>query len=271
MLLPSPQQQLDVTRADFLTNEFRRFVAQKGLYIQWEQNIACPCNIKSGDAGLDLFEVVDVDDSISFNPSCTACNGKGVIRHSSQQIQAIVTEAKGDYKTEKFGTGRIAGAKFSLLPEHLPSFGDRFRLIHSHIIQQEIITSNPNANNLDFTKHPIAVRRLELAGGPTDISILSLFITNADGTTNPTQPTLGVDYALTDNGSGLLGIDWSLGIANGGLFPQSGQTFSVAYYSNPIYTVTSDPHTLRDTNLRLNAQEIPTSMIVQCEARLEML
>lgn len=271
MLLPSPQQQLDVTRADFLTGEFRRFVAQKGLYIEWEQNLSCPCNIQSGDAGLDLTEVLDVNDSISFNPSCTVCNGKGVIRHSKQQIQAIVTEAKGDYKTEKYGTGRIAGAKFSLLPEHLPSFGDRFRLIHSHIIQQEIIESNPNAQNLDFTKHPIAIRTLELATGPTDVSILSIYITNADGTTNPNQPELGIDYALTDDGNGNLGIDWSLGIAAGGLVPSQGQSFSVAYYSNPIYTVTSDPHTLRDTNLRLNAQEIPTSMIIQCEARLEML
>lgn len=264
MLLPSPPQQLDVTRADFLEGEFRRFVAQKGLYIEWEQCLPCPCHVKSGSAGLDLTEVLDVDENISFNPSCAVCNGKGVIRHSSQQIQAIVTEAKGEYKTKEYGTGRISGAKFSLLPEHLPSHGDRFRLIHSHIIQNEII-ERATGNNIDATKHPIASRTLTLAGGNQIVSILSLYITNVDGTTNPIQPVLGVDYEINN------GIDWSIGINAGGNVPQDGQTFSVAYYSNPIYVVTSDPHTLRDTNIRVNAAEIPTSLIIQCEARLEML
>lgn len=269
MILQSPPQQLDVTRADFLDKEFRKFVAQKGLYIEWEQNLVCPCHISSGDVGLDLSQVIDVNENISFNPSCVVCSGKGVIRHSKQEIQAIVTQAEGKFDTRQYGTERTASAKFSLLPEHLPSFGDRFRLKNSAIIQNEIITRG--AGFQDSTTHPIFTRNLTLAAGITPISILAIYITNADGTTNPVQPIQDTDFTLVADANGKLMIDWQIGVNAAGNFPQADQQYSVAYYSNPIYTITSEPHTLRDTNIRVNGNEVPTSLIIQVEARLEML
>tara|TARA_Y100000592_G_scaffold30752_1_gene49043 strand:- start:13474 stop:14319 length:846 start_codon:yes stop_codon:yes gene_type:complete len=279
-ILTPKQQNLVKTRADFLDDEFRRFHAQKGLEVLWEQTAKCPSQVDTTEYGLDLRMTDDFDDfadegglSASHPSDCPVCGGSGIIRHSQQLIKAIVTNSNGEEKTDIKGTDRYDEVKFSLLPEHLPSFGDRFILVNSQIVQNEILVRGNTTSQvagLDKTTHSLSLRSLKLEPDTITRGTLYLHKTDANGLAVVGGALEeGVDYEVVDNG-GVKYIDFALGDA-AGTAPLAGQHYSLVYYANPQYVVSSHPHSIRDTVLRLKNVETPTPMIIQAYARLEML
>ena len=279
-ILTPKQQNLVKTRADFLDDEFRRFHAQKGLEIEWEQTAKCPSQVDTTEYGLNLRMIDDFDDvvdegnlSTSHPSNCPVCGGSGIIRHSKQIIKAIVTNAAGEEKTDIKGTDRYDEVKFSLLPEHLPAFGDRFRLINSQIVQNEILVRNNTKSTiagLDKTTHNLSLRTLQLDPDTIVRGTLYLHKTDVNGLAVVGGALEeGVDYEVVENGGDYY-IDFALGDGLGSA-PLDGQHYSLVYYANPVYVVSSHPHSLRDTRLRIKSVETPTPMIVQAYARLEML
>lgn len=280
-ILTPKAQSLTKARSDFMSEEFRRFHAQKGIDVEWEQTAKCPSRVNTNDYGLDLRMTTGLADdfsdegniSDSHPADCPVCGGSGIIRHSKQTIKAIVTNAAGEEKTDIKGTTRYDEVKLSLLPEHLPAFGDRFRLKNSHIVQNEILKRGSTTSTvvgLDKTSHILSQRTLKLTAGDIQRGTLYLHKTDASGlaVVNGNLEE-GVDYEITINGDDLY-IDFTLGDALASA-PLDGQYYTVVYYANPIYVVSSYPHSLRDTVIREKGVETPTPMIVQAYAKLEIL
>jgi len=261
MLLNTPAQSLTKTRADFRIEEFRKLIKQKGLRIEWQQTIECPCFLKSSSSlNLNLSGVNDINANESgSNPSCAACGGSGFIRHSAQEIKAITTNAGGEQEVGKYGLYRREKIKFTLEPEHLPSYGDRFIMKDSVIIYRDKIEIT-QAGSCTLNKVP-QTRNLNLAAGLTPVNILYIHRSDADGN------------ALADGEVDLADITLNgqvLTFNNPATTPVIGSKISVAYYINPSYVVINHPHSIRDTFVRKNAAEIPSPMPVQVECKMEM-
>lgn len=261
MLLPTPEQSLVKGRADFNVVEFRKLIKQKGLVLQWEQTIECPCSAQSStDYGLDLRNVADENaDRGGRRPDCTACGGTGLIRHSAQDIKAIVTSSEGEETVGKYGLLKQEKIKFTLEPEHLPSYGDRFTLKNSVIVWRE--TLKMPAGDTLTTSRPIVPRTLELLNGQETVGVLHVQQTDANGDGLLIQIPQA-DMTITANGE--------VQFTNPVNRPAEGTSLSIAYYSNPVYTVIEYPHTIRDTFLRIKNVEVFTPMLVQCEAKMEV-
>jgi len=260
MLLPTPEQSLVKGRADFNIVEFRKLIKQKGLVLSWEQTIECPCSAQSSvDYGLDLRNVADEDANRGGRrPDCGACGGTGLIRHSIQDIKAIATSAEGEETVGKYGLLKQEKIKFTLEPEHLPSYGDRFILKNSVIVWRE--TLKMPAGDTLTTSRPIVARNLELLNGPETVGVLYVQQTDASGN------GLLIDIPQSD----MTIINGTVQFTNPANRPAEGTSLSIAYYSNPVYTVIEYPHTIRDTFLRIKNVEVFTPMLVQCEAKMEV-
>jgi len=261
-ILNPKTQRLDKVRVDFFNNEFKRLIAQKGLRIDWEQRQPCPCFVSTADYNFDLNSVVDTFDKSEVNPSCPVCNGGGLVKHSQQEIKAIVTGINSDYDTNDFGTVLLPEIKLTLLPEHLPSFGDRFTLKDSAMTRQEVFETDnrivSGATQRFILSYPAATRTLELASGNVEKTILSVYYTDANGVTVGELNQAYLYNAQTN----------SLQIQQLNT-PPLGAKISVTYYAHPTFTVFGQPYAIRDTFLRVKNVETATSMPVQAYAKLE--
>ena len=252
------------TRVDFRTNEFTKLLLQRGLNLSWSQAAECPCHTKSTNYGLDLQNVTDINATPDeYNTACPICKGNGLILHSPQNIRGIITSAKGDIEITKHGQAQIETVEISLRPEHLPSFGDQFKLVDSVIIWRESqVKTNTNTQALS---RKIVSRTLDLATGEKTVGVVYLHIADANGLAVVGGELIeGIHFGIT-NGD----IDWTKGTTP--TPPATGRRFSIAYYTHPIYQVIEHPHTIRDTILmnRSTAQvETPTAMLVQAKAKL---
>jgi len=264
MLFPVPQQNLTLTRADFRITEFRKLVQQKGLRLQWEQTLSCPCTTKTqNNFKMNLSGVSDISAKAAGNsPSCPVCNGKGLIRHSAQEIKGIITSATGEEKVDKYGLVRDERVKITVEPEHLPSYGDKFTLKDSVIVWNEIVTM-PTVGNTIELKSKIVTRSLNLASGPTNVNILYIQKTDATGNAilDGTVPTTDFTVNVLTN---------EITFTNPATRPLADSRISVSYYTNPSYVVVEYPHTFRDTFVNANATENFTPMVVQVECRMEV-
>lgn len=261
MILQTPQQSLVKTRTDFRIEEFRKLIQQKGLRIQWEQTIECPCFVKTASSvGMNLIEVQDIDANQSGpNSSCPSCSGKGFIRHSSQEIKAIVTSSEGQVNLEKYGLHRKEKCKVTLEPEHLPSYGDRFKLLDSVTVKREVVDVVA-AGTITLSETP-QTRTLTLVGGNTDVNILYIYPTDANGVAQT-----NAEIPLTDITLNADVITFTNPINT----PPQGAKVSVAYYHSPVFNVVGHPHTIRDTFVRTNQIEVPSPMPIQVECIMEV-
>jgi hypothetical protein len=251
-----------LTRADWRHEEIRRLIIQKGLNIEWTQSAQCPCHQKSTQYGLDLRDVVDIDATPGANnQSCPVCNGTGLIHHSSQDIKAIVTTAKGDTEIGEFGQYRRDEAKFTTQSEHLLSYGDRLKLKDSVLVMRETLTKA--ASNTVTTKLPIIQRTLSLETGALTIGVIYCHLADANGLAIANGIRIQGTHFTVDNQGRIV---WN-GDAN---TPAVGTKYSISYYANPTYIIIDHPHTVRDTiNLfKTNNIETPTALPVQAYARL---
>ena len=261
MLLPLPQQSLTKTRADFRIGEFRKLIQQKGLRLQWEQTISCPCFLKSSTAlGMNLMNVVDIDaDEAGPNSSCPKCAGAGFIRHSSQEIKAILTSSAGEETVEKYGLHRKERCKITLEPEHLPSYGDRFRMLDSVTVKREVIEVSV-AGQLSLRETP-TTRSIQLSTGPTTVNILYIYPSDINGLAQ-----LNSEIPISDTTLNGKVITFN----NPANTPPVGAKVAVSYYYSPTFTVVGHPHTIRDTFVRTNTVEIATAMPIQVECIMEI-
>lgn len=262
MLLPTPAQLLNKGRADFKVGEFRKLIQQKGLNITWEQALECPCSIKSStNYGLDLIDLTDSDVNKSgYAPDCPVCDGIGIVRHSAQTIKALVTSAEGEETSGKYGLLKQERIKITTEPEHLLSYGDRVTLTDSVIVFRETLKM-PAAGVDVSTSRPIITRTLNLAGGATNVGVLYIQKSGADGI----SIAGGVDQADIQINAGGASITFLNGSA-----PVAETNLTISYYANPSYVITEYPHTLRDTFLRVNNAELFSPMLVQTEAKMEV-
>lgn len=258
---PSPPQNLTLTRADFDEGTFRRAIAQKGLKVEWSQAAECPCVSTSGDLTLDLSEMglpEDVEQTAST--ACPLCHGNGLFFHSPQEIDAIVTGAEEEYIAAQFGGVRDGVMNFTVNPEHLPSFGDRFILKNSVMLYRE--TAVVTALATLPLRFRIAARDLNLATGATTAEVI--YAHRADPVTKlgvlGGELVQGVDFNVVDGN-----VEWIVP-------PAVGSRVSFTYFINPSYIVISYPNSIRDTKIikRLPA-EVQLSLPVRVQAKLEFL
>jgi len=268
MDFPSVDQSLTLTRADFDLNTFRRLIAQKGLILEWKQTGECPCQPKSEDQGFDLSDIDDVDSGTGNSMACPVCNGTGIVYHSPQDVQAIVTSAEGEYLNARYGGYREGLVSITLNPEHLPIFGDRFTIKDSVMLYRETILMKAGQNIYPL-RFPIASRTVTLATGEATHDIIYLQVADANtGLGIPgdhAQDWRGVNQGFVITGDGKLQ-------RNNINRLQDGMRVSLTYFINPSYTVVSYPNSIRDTRIRKKAasdKHVP--MPVRVQAKLEFL
>lgn len=271
MDFPSVEQSLSLTRADFDIATFRRLIAQKGLKVEWKQSGECPCQPKSVDRGFDLTDIDDIDSGTGNVMGCPVCNGTGLVYHSPQEIQAIITNAEGEYLNARYGGYREGLVSITLNPEHLPVFGDRFTLTDSVMLYRETITM-VDGQQIYPLRFPIASRTVTLATGEKTHDIIFMAVTDPD--TGLTE----------DHGNDDLAEDWrgpNVGfvVTADGKFQRNnltrlanGSRVSLTYFIHPAYTVVSYPNSIRDTRIRKKSNvDKHTPMPIRVQAKLEFL
>lgn len=266
MILQGRQPVKLIPRADFRPEEFRKRIFSHGLPVTWEQSAECPCSQQTGDYGFTLSGGGNAEHMTQNRPDCPACNGRGYIYHSAQEIRAIITHAKinderfGPVGAAEYGRGLIG---VTLLPEHLPALGDRFTLKASSIVFRETIVRGTAPT--DTTRYPITSRGHDLAGGVLSFGVRYMIASNAEGVVNPANILVeGSAFQIDDQGR----IEW----IDAAQTPVEGSRISIEYYANPAYIVLDHPHSTRDTRMKFKSptefhQELP----VYCEAGLEFL
>lgn len=263
MILNSRVPNKLIPRADFKPEQFRKVIMSHGMDLSWQQSAECPCSNPSADYGFNIASQSTAYSEQARN-DCEACYGRGYIWHSKQQIRAVVTGLRKD--DQRFSD--IGGTEFSkgqigitLLPEHLPALGDRFTVLSSAIVYRETLTRSNTL--IDAPKYPIIKRSHDLIGGVIEFGLRHLVVSDINGVVDlNAQPLKGTDYQVSATGQ----IEW----LDAQTAPAQGQRFSIEYYANPTYIVTSHPHVVRDTQIQFKAPapyhaELP----IYAEATLE--
>ncbi len=258
------EKQKNKTRVDFRVDEFYKLIVQKGLHVKWSQSAHCPCHQDTRQYGLDLRDVTDVDVKAGeHRHDCPVCRGSGVILHSPQIVRAICTSSAGEVKIGSFGQVRDEIINLTLLPEHLPSYGDHFKIENSVLIWREV--KQKTASNVEALSHTIVERTLGLETGDLTLGVLYLHIADINGNAALNgERVQGVHFGITDGK-----IDWTKGTSPNP--PALNTKYSVAYYTKPKYVIIEHPHTIRDTLLKNRTTlsvETPQELLVQAKAKL---
>lgn len=253
-------------RVDFDMSEYRKLVFAKGVDLTWEQCAECPCsqNSNAWDVGL-----ITATDSVTGEAriDCPLCDGKGYYWHSSQQIRAIVTGGKSDTNLfTMYGEYARGMVGVSLLPEHLPAYGDRFTVLNSVMVYRE--TRQRTSSTIESLRYPVQPRVLDLSTGEKTLGVTRLQRAGIDGLSSEADVLIeGDDFIVTEDGD----IDFSLGDASG-RSPVVGARYSVSYYARPRYYVAERPHTHRDsTSKRKAPDESSLLMPIQAHCSLEFM
>ena len=200
MILNSRQPLKLIPRADFKPEEFRKVIFSHGMDLSWEQVAECPCSRETGDYGFNAT-LTNTEHSNQSRSDCPACKGKGYIYHSKQDIKSVITGLK---KTDDRHSS-IGGSEFShgeigitLLPEHLPSLGDRFTVKTSAILYRETIIYESGVK----TRYPIIQRSHDLLTGSLSFGVRYMIKSNTDGIVNPADILEeGTDFTVSSSGA----------------------------------------------------------------------
>ena len=267
-------------RADFAPEQFRKFILNRGLPVLWEQATECPCKRRGGGDLLEssspltdiLIAVGERGETREGRAECPACRGRGYYHHSPQTVVAGITRAALDPDAFRlYGDAAKGMIGVTLLPEHIPSYQDRFTLSDSTFIYRE---TRYRRGLVDTTKYPIITRTLDLQTGEgvpvlTDVAVLYCVKANSAGVVDKAAGVLvqDVDFVVTEGGA----IDWTLG-DDAETAPAVGDGYSINYYARPRYSVVDIPHIIRDTWV---ATKAPTpyhaALPVQAMCQMEFL
>jgi hypothetical protein len=264
--LPSRRPVKIRPRVDFDMEEYRKMVFAKGVDLTWEQCAECPCSQPSSNWDVGLIETTTTTTG-EARVDCTLCDGKGYYWHSEQEIRAIVTG--GSSKTDLFSMyGEYARGmvSVSLLPEHLPAYGDRFTVLNSVMVFRE--TKVRTENTIEALRYPVQARTLDLSGGETSLSVTRLQRAGLDGLSTEADVLVeGVDFTVTSEGK----IDFTLGDSLG-TAPVESARYSITYYARPRYYVAERPHTHRDSVTKRKAPTESALMLpIQAHCSLEFM
>ena len=255
-------------RVDWLNEEFRKQFFTRSMLVSWEMCAECPCSNKGDNLILDLPELdANLEKHGEVRSDCQLCKWIGYFWHSKQDTRALITSASSDEsRFHEYGEYARGMVNITLLPETLPSFGDRFTMVDSSMIFKE--TRTRKAGSIQSMRNPIVPRVLDTQGGATTLRVLHLHVATSAGLGVVNGELLeGVDFDVTVNGD----IDFSKGDLNGKA-PAVGVRFSIAYYGHPRYYVADNPHTHRDSRfVRKSTEEQIKLMPVQCKATLEFM
>lgn len=254
-------------RVDFSMVEFKKLMYTKGVDLTWEQCAECPCSLRA-----DAFPLGALVESTNVvtgeaRQDCTLCKGRGYFWHSPQTIRALVTNASSN--TDKYALyGQYAKGmvSISLLPEHLPGYGDRYTVQDSVQVYREAQVRVAGA--LQELRYPVTPRLLDLATGQLALGVLRIQRASVSGlSTEADALEEGVDFTVTEAGL----VDFTLGDALG-TAPVVGARYTASYYSQPRYYAVDTPHTHRDsTLLRKSTTERPLLLPVQVHCSLEFM
>ncbi len=257
-------------RIDFRPEDFRKLLFMRGMDLVWEQGQLCPCRRQAVDyvgTRMGQADALGVQgESSEPRPDCDLCEGSGYFWHSAQTVKALVTRASNTPEAyAAWGERARAMVFLTMLPEHMPTFLDRFTMEDSVITFRE--SRLRTAGALEALRYPIVTRSLDLAAGQTAVNVLHLQAANSSGVASSgLTKTQDTDFAVTDGK-----IDWTLGVA-AGTAPAEGDRYSVSYYASPRYVVTDHPHAYRDTFGKVKViTPAFTPLPVQCSAVLDFL
>lgn len=269
MLLPGLKPKKLEPRVDFAPIEFRKELWAKGLRLRWEMAAECPCGRLLTAGGI-------TGGTREKRTDCPGCKGQGRIYHSAQVVPGIVSSA--DTKPERFALyGDLAHGmvRLTLLPEHMPTFLDRFTVLDSVLVYTETRTRKATVESL---RYPVVTRTLALgtADDPEtrdDVTVGVLYAAkaSADGVLvvdpqgHPVVLRQGVDFLVTDGR-----IDWTPGDVLG-TAPAVGAQYAMHYYAHPVYVVRSNPYGFRDTVVQVKRVAEVVNMPVHADCWLEFL
>lgn len=264
--LPSRRPVKIRPRTDFDMEAYRTLIFAKGVDLTWEQCAECPCSNASSTFDVGLIETTSTTTG-EARVDCPLCDGKGYYWHSEQTIRAIVTGGKSD--TDLFSIyGEYARGmvSVSLLPEHLPAYGDRFTVLASVMMYRE--TKVRTASAIEALRYPVQHRTLDLSSGELTIGVTRLQRAGLNGLSSENDVLIeGADFAVTEDGK----VDFSEGDGEG-TAPVEGARYSVSYYARPRYYVADRPHTHRDSVSRRKApEESPLLLPLQAHCSLEFM
>lgn len=236
--------------ADINPAEYYDQINANGLRILWEQAVPCPCAEHSET------------DSARFN--CPICNSHGWEFLPGIETKAIVTSVSlKDAPLEVIGKWGFGLVFVTICPEQAPGYHDRFTLLDSAIVMQDLVE---HKGMIDSLRRPIVNRpmRLNVDGQPQEatLSVLHARKANEDGSAGE-ELTLGQDFEVTEDGK----IDWTKGIATG-TAPAIGSRYSVRYFGQPAYQVIDHPNAIRDTIVRsklVNQTQAPLPVRALCK------
>ncbi len=231
-------------------------IQSQGVWIRWESASRCPCSKLNGRHGADA--------------DCTACNGTGWIFHTPQDTQALIQSAEFSPKIYNqnmvFEPGTLF---FSARSEHCPTFMDRITvlegrmrisMLRSRLAERAVLVTDDALETLPF---PIVSKTVvkqstsgDGRGGIDDYDLDVVYLRSVEAGTNTVGAVLteGVDFTVDYNSEGLGQLNWAVGdLKNDGhghstsITPNVGDTFTITYYTMPIYRVIDFPHSIRNT------------------------
>lgn len=254
-----PPQLIKKGRVDFSELEFRQLIEQKGLPLEWSQAAMCPCSTETEELNLDLSNLETSSFSSSVSVACPHCRGTGKIYHSPQMVKGVVASADTEFVNVRFGGFKDGTVSITVNPEHLPSQGDRFVLVDSVMVYNEVFVYDGAARTA--TTFPIVSRDMNLRDGAVTVGVL--YMTSAPAPsyiTTKVELREGVDFTV-DNGE-ILWINP----------PGVKDRITVVHYMNPSYTCVSFPKSVRDSRSILKSDnEFAVPLPVNFNAKLEFL
>lgn len=200
-----------------------------GLRTLWQQASPCPCR-ENPDTEEGRFD-------------CPVCLGTGWEYDTGTEIRAVMlAQSLKDAPYEVLGHYGFGLVMVTVPPEQAPGFRDRYLLLDSCIVMQDLVR---RLGTLDQLRWPVATRTLylDVSGVPTttSLSVLSLRRQASDGSAGPLL-SLGTDFMVDAQGR----IDWTKGDL-AGTAPPVGSSYAVRYFAHPRYVVLERPFVVRDT------------------------
>ena len=171
-----------------------------------------------------------------------------------------------------FGTYGLGRVRITLLPEHLPSFHDRFTAKEAVAVYTEVRTRTASA--VERPRYPVVIRTFDV-GAVGDrstkvsktIGVLHCRKADANGSIVAGELVEGTDFTVDGSGQ----IDWTLGDGLGSA-PAAGERYALQYYVRPRWVVENIPYVHRNT-LVLSKTPKPevSELMALADCRLEWL
>lgn len=221
--VPISITRLTKSRADFETDAFEELVLQKGLRVQHEKNLACPCKDEtSGQA----------------NVECVDCNGMGFLFKDPNIFRAVVQSVGFNNKGKAAGKLDDGNSSVTMVWTDRIAWMDKITVLDGEDVFYEIVY--PKVRNI-------------IAGGtecsalmtyvPLSVKDIHLYV---DKSTPSVELVSGVDYTV--NGRKItLSDDLRDNIGSVGKY-----NLSIRYTHNPQYLVNTINKNIRNTRVIQN-------------------